>query len=41
MPSFKTTVVAVATMLVASVQADYIIVPNTVPMSTRSRSSAL
>ncbi|KAK8121925.1 hypothetical protein PG984_010595 [Apiospora sp. TS-2023a] len=35
MPSFKTTVVAVATMLVASVQADYVIDPSTVPMSTR------
>ncbi|KAK6821001.1 hypothetical protein PG990_012983 [Apiospora arundinis] len=35
MPSFKTAAVAVATMLVAAVQADYVIDPSSVPMSSR------
>ncbi|KAF3764489.1 hypothetical protein M406DRAFT_278023 [Cryphonectria parasitica EP155] len=35
MPSFKTAVLAVATAFVASVRADYYIVPTSVPVATR------
>jgi hypothetical protein len=35
MPSFKSTVLAVAAALVATVQADYYIEPSSVPLSTR------
>lgn len=38
MPSFKTAFLALAAALVATVQADYYINPDSVPLSTRSMS---
>lgn len=36
MPSFKSTVFAVAAAFVAATQADYVIEPKSVPLATRS-----
>jgi len=37
MPSFKSTTLAVAAAFVAVARADYVIQPDSVPLSTRSR----